>query len=235
MTLLVMIVLVVWFWRGIEYLRAVETFLYAKDRATAPAINTSISPRLAEITRRDGYSNINGRTLIRVPDWVVEALGDYYLYFSRHKGDHLRLAFANHSNGPWTIYEAGVLALEDSSFPASDVPQRDPVHALMSTVRDYSISVSRDIVMAICQSLVTSQQQRKAQSVAAGCAPEICVRGPQVMVGHWQRPKATAEAIDSAGWFRTGDIGIRDYDGYVLILDRLKDMAIVSGFNVYPN
>jgi long-chain acyl-CoA synthetase len=75
----------------------------------------------------------------------------------------------------------------------------------------------------------------RGESVAAGCAGEICVRGPQVVGGYWQRPEATAEAIDAAGWFRTGDIGTLDDDGYVRIVDRLKDMVIVSGFNVYPN
>ena len=64
---------------------------------------------------------------------------------------------------------------------------------------------------------------------------EICVRGAQVMQGYWQRPEATAEAIDPEGWFRTGDIGIMSDDGFVSIVDRLKDMVIVSGFNVYPN
>jgi len=64
---------------------------------------------------------------------------------------------------------------------------------------------------------------------------EICVRGAQVMQGYWQRPDATAEAIDSEGWFRTGDIGIMGDDGFVSIVDRLKDMVLVSGFNVYPN
>jgi long-chain acyl-CoA synthetase len=64
---------------------------------------------------------------------------------------------------------------------------------------------------------------------------EICVRGAQVMQGYWQRPEATAEAIDPEGWFRTGDIGIMSDDGFVSIVDRLKDMVLVSGFNVYPN
>ncbi len=187
MTLLVMTALVVWFWSGIEYLPAVEMSLYAKDRVTAPAIDTSISPRLTEITRPDVYSNINGRTLIRVPDWVVELLGDYYLYFSHHKGDHLRLAYANHPNGPWTLYEAGVFALEDFGFLVSDVPQCDPVDALMSTVSDYSISVSRDIVMAIYQSLVTAQQQRKVQSVAMAATTKAHIASPEIVVDNNHR------------------------------------------------
>jgi long-chain acyl-CoA synthetase len=64
---------------------------------------------------------------------------------------------------------------------------------------------------------------------------ELCVRGPQVMAGYWQRPEATAEVIDRDGWFATGDIALVQPDGYLRIVDRKKDMIIVSGFNVYPN
>ena len=64
---------------------------------------------------------------------------------------------------------------------------------------------------------------------------ELCVRGPQVMAGYWQRPEATAEVIDSQGWFATGDIALVQPDGYLRIVDRKKDMIVVSGFNVYPN
>lgn len=72
-------------------------------------------------------------------------------------------------------------------------------------------------------------------SVANRERGEICTRGAHVMQGYWNRPDATAEAIDADGWFRTGDIGVMDEDGMVRIVDRLKDMVIVSGFNVYPN
>lgn len=64
---------------------------------------------------------------------------------------------------------------------------------------------------------------------------ELCIKGPQVMKGYWQRPEATAEVLDAEGWFKTGDIAIIDEDGFVSIVDRKKDMVIVSGFNVYPN
>ncbi|MFZ5562382.1 MAG: AMP-binding protein [Pseudomonadota bacterium] len=71
--------------------------------------------------------------------------------------------------------------------------------------------------------------------VPLGQAGEICVKGPQVMKGYWNRPEATAEIIDGEGWLKTGDIGILDPDGYLRIVDRKKDMILVSGFNVYPN
>ena len=68
-----------------------------------------------------------------------------------------------------------------------------------------------------------------------GESGELCVRGPQVMKGYWQRPEATAETIDSEGWLKTGDMAVINDDGYMKIVDRKKDMIIVSGFNVYPN
>jgi len=73
------------------------------------------------------------------------------------------------------------------------------------------------------------------KEVRRGQPGEICVRGPQVMKGYWQNEEATAEAIDEKGFFRTGDIGTLDKDGFLEIVDRKKDMILVSGFNVYPN
>ena len=64
---------------------------------------------------------------------------------------------------------------------------------------------------------------------------ELCIKGPQVMKGYWQNPEATAEVLDAEGWFKTGDIAVIDPDGFVRIVDRKKDLIIVSGFNVYPN
>lgn len=73
------------------------------------------------------------------------------------------------------------------------------------------------------------------QPVALGERGEIAIRGPQVMVGYWQRPDETAKAMTADGFFKSGDIGIMDERGYVRIVDRKKDMILVSGFNVYPN
>jgi long-chain acyl-CoA synthetase len=71
--------------------------------------------------------------------------------------------------------------------------------------------------------------------VALGEPGEIAVRGPQVMAGYWQRPDETAKSMTADGYFKTGDVGVMDERGYVKIVDRKKDMIIVSGFNVYPN
>jgi long-chain acyl-CoA synthetase len=71
--------------------------------------------------------------------------------------------------------------------------------------------------------------------VALGTAGEICIRGPQVMAGYWNRPDETAKVMCPDGYFKSGDIGIMDERGYTRIVDRKKDMILVSGFNVYPN
>ncbi|WP_306714930.1 long-chain fatty acid--CoA ligase [Burkholderia dolosa] len=71
--------------------------------------------------------------------------------------------------------------------------------------------------------------------VPLGEPGEICIRGPQVMAGYWNRPDETAKVMFADGFFKTGDVGVMDARGYVKIVDRKKDMILVSGFNVYPN
>jgi long-chain acyl-CoA synthetase len=73
------------------------------------------------------------------------------------------------------------------------------------------------------------------REVPMGQPGEIAIRGPQVMAGYWQRPDETAKVMTADGWFRSGDIGVVDARGYFKIVDRKKDMILVSGFNVYPN
>ena len=73
------------------------------------------------------------------------------------------------------------------------------------------------------------------RDVPHGQPGEICIRGPQVMAGYWQRPEETAKVLGTDGFLHTGDIGIMDESGFIRIVDRKKDMILVSGFNVYPN
>jgi long-chain acyl-CoA synthetase len=71
--------------------------------------------------------------------------------------------------------------------------------------------------------------------VPLGSPGEIAIRGPQVMSGYWGRPEETAKSFTADGFFKSGDIGVMDERGYVKVVDRKKDMILVSGFNVYPN
>jgi long-chain acyl-CoA synthetase len=73
------------------------------------------------------------------------------------------------------------------------------------------------------------------RETAIGEPGEVCAKGPQVMQGYWQNPRANADAFTADGYFRTGDIGVFDAEGFLKIVDRKKDMIIVSGFNVFPN
>jgi len=75
----------------------------------------------------------------------------------------------------------------------------------------------------------------EGKPVPIGQSGEICVRGPQVMAGYWNRPDETAKVMTSDGFLKTGDVGVMDERGYTKIVDRKKDMILVSGFNVYPN
>lgn len=80
-----------------------------------------------------------------------------------------------------------------------------------------------------------SIQDDDGRLLPQGEVGEICIRGPQVMKGYWQRPEESAKTITPDGWLRTGDVGKMDERGYFYIVDRKKDMILVSGFNVYPN
>ena len=78
-------------------------------------------------------------------------------------------------------------------------------------------------------------QDDAGRILGQGETGELCVKGPQVMQGYWNRPDETAKVIDAAGWLHTGDVARMDAQGYFYIVDRKKDMILVSGFNVYPN
>jgi Acyl-CoA synthetases (AMP-forming)/AMP-acid ligases II len=75
----------------------------------------------------------------------------------------------------------------------------------------------------------------QGQTLAPGDVGELCIKGPQVMKGYWRRPEETATAVDADGWLHTGDMARMDPQGFFYIVDRKKDMILVSGFNVYPN
>ncbi|MGH8079423.1 MAG: long-chain fatty acid--CoA ligase, partial [Lysobacter sp.] len=78
-------------------------------------------------------------------------------------------------------------------------------------------------------------KDEEGNTLAMGEVGELCIKGPQVMKGYWQKPEETAKVIDADGWLHTGDMAKMDETGFFYIVDRKKDMILVSGFNVYPN
>jgi long-chain acyl-CoA synthetase len=99
-----------------------------------------------------------------------------------------------------------------------------------STVTSYSGTIGLPL-----SSTEISIRDDDGNEVALGQPGEICIRGPQVMAGYWNRPDETAKVMTPDGFFKSGDIGFMSDAGYVKIVDRKKDMILVSGFNVYPN
>ena len=90
------------------------------------------------------------------------------------------------------------------------------------------------IGLPICSTHITIRDDDE-NILPVGAPGEICIEGPQVMLGYWQRPEETAKVMTKDGAFKSGDIGVMDEKGYFKIVDRKKDMILVSGFNVYPN
>ena len=86
-----------------------------------------------------------------------------------------------------------------------------------------------------CPSTEIAIMDENGKALLNGEIGELCARGPQVMKGYWKRPEETAKTMTEDGFIRTGDIAVKQDDGYIKIVDRKKDMIIVSGFNVYPN
>jgi long-chain acyl-CoA synthetase len=98
------------------------------------------------------------------------------------------------------------------------------------TLADYNGAIGLPISSTEC-----SVQDEDGKHLAQGEVGELCVRGPQVMKGYWQRPEETAKVLTPDGWLHTGDMAKMDEHGFFYIVDRKKDMILVSGFNVYPN
>ena len=98
------------------------------------------------------------------------------------------------------------------------------------TVTEYSGTIGLPL-----PSTEISIRDDEGNEVPLGQPGEICIRGPQVMAGYWNRPDETAKVMTSDGFFKSGDVGLMNENGFVKIVDRKKDMILVSGFNVYPN
>jgi long-chain acyl-CoA synthetase len=108
--------------------------------------------------------------------------------------------------------------------------ETSPVAAVNPTSANQVGTIGIPVPSTLCKII-----DDNGQELPLGEVGELCIKGPQVMKGYWQRDDATAEIIDSNGWLKTGDIALIQPDGYMRIVDRKKDMILVSGFNVYPN
>ena len=130
-------------------------------------------------------------------------------------------------------------AVADQWFKVTGVPLGEGFGlsetCAVGTVNPVTLTEFTGTVGLPVPSCEVSIRDDEGNEVPIGERGEICLRGPQVMVGYWHRPDETAKAFTPDGFFKTGDIGVFDARGYVKIVDRKKDMILVSGFNVFPN
>lgn len=169
-------------WPRTNYLPAQALPFSAQRLADSPIITVDKSPRLQALAEAEGYININGPTMIRVPDWVEQPLGKYYLYFSHHKGDFIRMAYADLPEGPWTVYEPGVLSLQQSGFPVTQMPSLSVESSLAELWHNFSIYIVRDSVLAIYKALFTDQRQRQARGLVLSQTKVPHIASPDVVV-----------------------------------------------------
>lgn len=182
--LMLFVALLTVLWPQNNYLSPEALPFTAQRLAHRPIITVDNSPRLQQLAEAEGYININGPSMILVPDWVENPLGKYYLYFSHHKGDFIRMAYGDMPEGPWTVYEAGVLSLEGSGFPVNSVPQLTPEAGFAELWQNFSIYIVRDVVLAIYKALVTDQQTRQERGIALSQDKTPHIASPELVVDH---------------------------------------------------
>jgi hypothetical protein len=172
----------VWLWPRYEYLPA-EPLAFSVERiGDAPIIDISLSEKLAALAKKEGYININGPSIIAVPEWIENPLGQYYLYFSHHKGDSIRLAYGDKLEGPWKIYEPGALSLQASGFPAETIPSLSLKEGIKGLWNSVSIYLFRDSLMAVYQSLVTDQELRRVRGIKPSQGLQAHIASPDIVI-----------------------------------------------------
>ena len=163
-----------------------RSVIVARRLPESPIIRHTMDARLQEEARRYGYVNVNGPSLIRVPPWVENRLGDYYLYFAHHKGEFIRMAYADRLAGPWTVYSPGVLDLDASSF-ANEVPESA---GLARSALDLWHATTLTEFVALSQvglSAKQAAQARKQSGLAGSDETRPHIASPDVVVDHERR------------------------------------------------
>lgn len=170
--ILLPLLVLAWLWPRYHYLSA-EAAPWIAERVSA-------SPLVENVGAEMGYVNINGPTVIRVPDWVENPLGNYYMYFAHHKGSYIRLAYADSPVGPWHIHEGGVMSLQDSGFPVAFATAKSG--GLSELFSSFSLSVARDFLLLAYRATVTDPAEREARGINAAANKATHVASPEVVV-----------------------------------------------------
>jgi len=179
--LLLVLAVVFWLWPRDPFLPAVQPDFSVERFSGNPVVHSGLSASLSASASEGGYVNINNPSVIRVPDWIENPLGTYYLYFSHHKGDHIRLAYAGSATGPWTLYEPGTLWLADSGFPQtlSDGADNEGLKQLRS---NFSPQVIRDYLMLSYRATVADPDIRRQRGIASAANAQAHIASPEIIV-----------------------------------------------------
>lgn len=175
----VLIVAVVWLWPRYPF----------QPREVSPYLVERLpdNPVIAAVAEERGYININGPSVIRVPDWIENPLGRYYLYFAHHKGSYIRLAYADHPAGPWQLHEPGSLRLADSGFPVRQPLKPDLGRVMEDLWQHFSPHVIRDYLALIYRSYVVDPGTRKLRGVSEAGNAQAHIASPDVIVDEANR------------------------------------------------
>jgi len=172
--LLLTIVALIWLWPRYDYRPAIAS-PWTPERLPG-------NPVIYGLAAEHGYANINGPAVIRVPEWVQKPLGRYYLYFAHHKGSYLRLAVADSIEGPWVIYEPGVMPLAESGFPASADAMQQSGNVMGDLLATFSPHVVRDYLLLSYRATVTDPAERQRRGISAAGNSVAHVASPEVFV-----------------------------------------------------
>ena len=142
-----------------------------------PIIYTNMHPRLQAEAKEYGYANINGPTLMRVPKWVSNPLGNYYLYFAHHKGQFIRLAYADSLQGPWTMYDGEILPLAQSGTSTVESPAVG-----INTLKKYMSWSEASALMKIGGDAKKAWEERIQQQMKSSPPTTPHVASPEVLI-----------------------------------------------------
>lgn len=179
LSLLAIVSGVIWLWPNYDYLPA-EASPFQLERMPG-------NPQIYAVAPEHGYININGPSVIRVPEWIENPLGSYYLYFAHHKGSYIRMAFADSPAGPWTLHEGGVLSLADSGFPDSVGGKPDNARTLSDLLDTFSPQLVRDYLLLAYRATVTDPEIRASRGITAATNQAPHIASPEVVVDEENR------------------------------------------------
>lgn len=147
--------------------------------SNSPIIHTSLHPRLKEESAKEGYININGPSLIKVPEWVENPLGKYYLYFAHHKGSYIRMAYADSLDGQWTMYDGKILPLKDSGLQTEHGPKTD-----FSTLRKYCSWSESIALIEVGKAAEESFEKRSGNNSKSSASTTPHLASPEVIINN---------------------------------------------------